>query len=263
MKKTTLAANDADLLEKLIAKYGKVVTSKQIETEARTAWDYQQTHNRIQQLKKNGWLIRIKRGMYAVNDLSSRGYLSISPFVIANLLVPDSYVSFEAALHYRGMFDQYVQQFSSVSLKQYNQTGLESIQYQFIKCQKKFFVGWEEAEIENMTTKIACPEKALVDLIHFRSETYTVDLLIEKLTNYSKDLNLERLVDYAKLASKKTVKIYGFVFDLLGWDSRNLSLQLAGTRSTHRIHENDKIFNAKWRLYYDGYFDKYNKTKER
>ncbi len=262
MKKTTLAAKDADLLEKLIATYGKVVTARQIEVEARTTWDYQQMHNRIQQLIKNGWLVRIKRGLYAVNDLSSRGFLSISPYVIANLLVADSYVSFEAALHYRGMFDQYVQQFSSVSLKQYKETTLESVRYRFIKSQKKFFVGWEKVEVENMTTNIAFSEKALVDLIHFRSDTYVVDLVIEKLINYREDLNIMNLIDYVRLASKKTVKIFGFVFDLLGWDSCELSQLLESTRSTHRINDNDKVFNAKWRLYYDGYFDKYQINKE-
>jgi predicted transcriptional regulator of viral defense system len=262
MKKTTLATNDADLLEKLIATYGKVVTANQIEVEAINTWNYQQMHNRIQQLLKNGWLIRIKRGLYAVNDLSSRGYLSVSPYVIANLLVADSYVSFEAALHYRGMFDQFVNQFSSVSLKQYKETSLESIRYRFIKSQEKFFIGWEEVGIENMTTNIAYREKALVDLIHFRSDTYVVDLVIEKLINYREELNIKNLIDYVRLASKKTVKIFGFVFDLLGWDSRELSRLLEGTRSTHRINDNDKVFNAKWRLYYDGYFDKYQLNKE-
>ena len=87
MKKTTLATKDGDLLEILIAKYGKVVTASQIEAEAKHTWDYQQTHNRIQQLVKNGWLIRIKRGLYVISELSSRGFLSLSPFVIANLLL--------------------------------------------------------------------------------------------------------------------------------------------------------------------------------
>ena len=261
MKNTTLAVKDGELLETLIAKYGKVATAKQIETEAEGTWDYQQTHNRIQQLVKNGWLIRIKRGLYALNDLSSRGFLSISPYVIAGLLVEDSYVSFETALNYRGMFDQFVQQYTSVSLKQYKETNLESIRYRFIKSQERFFVGWEQVEIENMTARIASAEKALVDLIHFRTGKYVVDLVIEKLHTYKEDLNIENLVHYAGLASQKTVKIFGLVFDLLGWDSKELSQLLANKRSTHWIDPNDKTFNARWRLYYDDYFDKYQVTK--
>jgi hypothetical protein len=74
------------------------------------------------------------------------------------------------------------------------ETSLESIRYQFIKSQEKFHLGWEEVEIKDMTTQIAYREKALVDLIHFRSEPYVIYLEIEKWTNYREDLDLERLI---------------------------------------------------------------------
>lgn len=261
MKKTTLATKDGELLEQLIAKYGKVVTARQIEAEAKQTWDYQQTHNRIQQLVKNGWLIRIKRGLYVISELSSRGFLSVSPYVIANLLVEESYVSFEAALAYRGMFDQFISQFTSVSLKQFKEKELDTIRYRFIKTQQKLFTGWESVEIENMSAKIAFAEKALVDMIHFRKGKYAVDLVIEKLQNYEEDLDIARLIYFASLASLKTVKTFGLVFDLLGLNSDQLLQSLASSRSTHRMSSDDKTFNAKWRLYYDEYFEKYRQVK--
>ncbi len=257
MKNTILSIKDSQLLETLIAKFGTVVTAKQIESEAKGTWDYQQTHNRIQQFVQNGWLVRIKRGLYAVNDLSSRGFLSISPYVVAGLLVDESYVSFEAALNYWGMFDQFVDLFRSISMKQYKTTKLESIQYQFIKTREKFFLGWEKEEIENRTARIASPEKALVDFIHFRASQYVIDLVIEKLQNYKAALKLEKLIHYTRFASQKTVKVFGLVFDLLGWDSRELRQILSNSRSTHWVDAGDETFNAKWRIYYDVYFDKY------
>lgn len=261
MKKTTLAVKDGELLEMLIAKYGKVATSSQIEAEAKGIWDYQQTQNRIQQLVKNGWLIRIKRGLYAINDLSSRGFLSVSPYVVAGLLVEESYVSFEAALNYRGLFDQFTQQFSSVSLKQYKATDLETIHYRFIKTQEKLFTGWESVEIDHMTAKIAHAEKALVDLIHFRTGKYVVDLVFEKIQSYEKDLDFEKLFHYAGLASQKTVKVFGLMFDWAGWDSQKLFQLLGSHRSTHRMSSNGNSFNGKWRIYYDEYFNKYQNGK--
>jgi len=261
MKNTNLTVKDVELLEILIAKYGKVATTKQIESEAKDTWDYQQMHNRIQQLVKNGWLVRIKRGLYGISDLSGRGFLSISPYVVAGLLVEDSYVSFEAALNYRGMFDQFVQLYSSVSLKQYKMTELEPIHYQFIKSQEKFYAGWEKVEIENMSAKIASAEKALIDLIHFRTSKYVIDLVLEKLQDHKEDLRIEKLIHYASLASQKTVKVFGLVFDLLGWDSRELFQLLTNTRSTHWVDVDDKAFNAKWRIYYDEYLDRYQNDK--
>jgi predicted transcriptional regulator of viral defense system len=261
MKNTILATKDGELLEKLIAKHGKVVTSAQIHAEAHHIWDYQQSKNRIQKLVSDGWLIRIKRGLYVMSDLTSRGFLSISPYLVANFLVEESYISFDAALAYWGMVDQFVNQYTSISMKQYKITYLESIRYQFIKVQQKMFTGWESVDIENMSAKIACVEKALVDLIHFRKGRYVVDFVIEKLLNYGNDLDMDRLVYFANLASLKTIKIYGLVFELLGMESRQLFHSLEGDRSTHRISPEDKLFNSKWRIYYDAYFEKYRKEK--
>ena len=261
MKRTTLATKDADLLEKLIIRYGKVVTVNQIEAEAKHTWDYQHTHNRIQQVVKNGVLIRINRGLYVIADLSSRGSISISPYVIANLLVEESYVSFEAALAHRGMFDQFAGQFTSVSLKQYKVTDLDAIQYRFIKTQQKMFAGWETVEIENMSARIAFAEKALVDMIHFRKGKYVIDLVIEKLQNYQEDLDIDKLFQYASLASIKTMKVLGFVFDLLGMNSEQFFRSISNNRSTHRMSPDDKTFNSKWRLYYDEYFEKYQRAR--
>ncbi len=160
------------------------------------------------------------------------------------------------------MFDQFVQQYTSISLKQYKATNLESIQYRFIKSKEIFFVGWEEVEIENMPAKIASAEKSLVDMIYFRTGNYMVDLVIEKLQTYKDDLIIENFIHYASLASQKTVKVFGLVFDFLGWDLKELLQLLAGTRSTHWINTKDETFNAKWRLYYDEYFDSYQIEKK-
>lgn len=261
MKYTILTSKDSELLEQLIAKYGKVVTINEIEAEAISAWDYQQIHNRIQKLVKNGWLIRIKRGLYTITDLSSRGFLSISPYVVANLLVAESYVSFEAALSYWGYFDQFTNQFTSISLKQYKETELESIRYRFIKTQQKLYTGWESVEIENISTKIALAEKALVDMIHYRTGKYVSDLVIEILHRDGTTLDMAGLVQFALLASQKTIKIFGFLFDLLGMNSDQLHHALSGSRSTHWMCSSDKTFNARWRLYHDGYFEKYSVVK--
>ena len=113
-----------------------------------------------------------------------------------------------------------------------------------------------------MTAKIACAEKALVDLIHFRTDRYVVDLVIEKLQTYQNELDIQKLVEYIGLASQKTVKIFGFMFDLIGLNSGELSHCLSKRRSTHWISANDQTFNAKWRLYYDDYFDQYQVKKE-
>ena len=83
-------------------------------TKAEGVWD-QQAKKLITKLVGNGWLIRIKRGLYAISDFNNRGFLSLSPYIVANLLVKDSYVSFESALSYYGMFDQWTNTVISIA----------------------------------------------------------------------------------------------------------------------------------------------------
>lgn len=257
MKYSILSAQESHLLENLIVKHGQIVTTDDIFAEAKTTWDEKHVYDLITKLTKRGWLIRIKRGLYAISDLSTRGFLSLSPFVVANLLVKDSYVSFEAALHHHGMFDQLTKKIISVSLTTYKTAVLQGTEYSFVKTKADYYFGWEEAEIENKTARIATAEKALVDMINFHKSKYSIDLVIEKLREHQKELDFVRLKEYIGKVSTTTVKIFGYIFDLLGIDSKKLFDTVDDSRTVHRMLSDATKFNAKWRLYYDEYFDKY------
>ena len=63
----------SELLENLILKHGQIVTTQQIFSEASVFMNHKQTEYLITTLTKNGWLMRIKKGIYAISDLSTRG----------------------------------------------------------------------------------------------------------------------------------------------------------------------------------------------
>jgi predicted transcriptional regulator of viral defense system len=256
MKQTILNTKQGTLLENLIVKYGQIVTSDQIYDQAEGLWDQQGTKKVITKLTRNGWLIRVKRGLYAISDLSNRGFLSLSPYIVANLLVKDSYVSFESALSYHGMFDQLTNRTISISRVQYKTVLLQSFEYSFVTVKEDWFFGWQEVTIDNKTVRIAVPEKALIDMIQFHKSKYSIDVVVEKLTLYKDSLDLQKMTEYLGKMSITTIKIFGFLFDLLGINSNNLYNQVK-LRGTHWILSGDTKFNAKWRLYYDDYFEKY------
>jgi len=260
MKQTILNTNQSTLLENLIVKYGQIVISDQIYDQAGGLWDQLRTKKEIVKLTHNGWLIRVKRGLYAISDLSNRGFLSLSPYVVANLLVKDSYISFESALAYHGMFDQLTHKTISISQVQYKAVQLQSIEYSFVKVLSKWFFGWQEVSIDNKTVRMATAEKALIDMIQFHKSKYTVDLVIEKVSLYKDSLDLQKMTEYLGQMSLVTAKTFGFLFDLLGIDSSDLynKVKLNGT---HSMLAGDTKFNAKWRLYNDAYFDKYQAVK--
>jgi len=261
MKNTILTTNQTELLESLIASYGHIVTSDQIYNQAQTTWDQKKAvKNVITKLTANGWLIRLKKGLYAISDLSSRGFLSLSPYVVANFLVRESYVSFESALAYRGMFDQLTDKIISVSMVRYKDAHLNSVEYSFVKAKKELFWGWEDLVIDGQNARIATAEKALIDMIQLHRSKYTVDLVIEKLREYQSSLDMDKFNEYLTNMSLVTIKVFGFIFDLLGINSDRLQELLKNNQTTNWMLADDKKFSAKWRLYYDEYFDKYQKN---
>ncbi|MDO8572050.1 MAG: type IV toxin-antitoxin system AbiEi family antitoxin [bacterium] len=262
MKQTILTTKQSELLEKLIVMYGQFVTSHEIYKEAEGVWDQQQAKKLTTKLVGNGWLIRIKRGLYAISDFSNRGFLSLSPYIVANLLVKDSYVSFESALSYYGMFDQLTDMIISIAKNRYKAVKLGSIGYSFVNVKDQFFFGWEEVTIEGKAARIATAEKALIDIIHFHKSKYSVDLVIEKLQEYRDSLDMEKMCEYLSRMSTTTIKIFGFILDLLNIDSNTLYESIKIKHSTHWMLVRDKKFNAKWRLYYDEYFDKYQSVEK-
>jgi len=257
MKKTILSIKQNEILENLIVKHGQIVTSHQIYDEADKYFDYQENRDLISKLAKNGWLIRIKRGIYVISDLSSRGFLSLSPLVVANLIEPRSYVSFESALQQYGMFDQLTNKVVSVSEKQHKSVNLSGTEYSFVKTKLDYYFGWQDILIGSYTSHIATPEKALIDIINFHKSEYSVDLVIEKLTEHKNDLDLKRFINYLYKYSTTTQKVFGFIFDLLKIDSEMLYKEVGPQRSTNWMFPGDKKYNSKWRLYYNEYFDKY------
>ncbi len=252
-----ISTKDSQILENLIIKHGQIITSQQIFSEASAFLSHKQTQYLITTLTKQGWLMRLKKGLYVISDLSTLGFLSLSSHVVANLLVKDSYVSFESALHHHGMFDQLTNKIISVSLKSHKTMRLQNFECGFVKTKTDYYFGWQEVAIDNKTARIATAEKALIDMIAFHKSVYAIDLVIEKLREYKNDLNFARLNEYVGKMSMTTVKIFGFMFDLLGIDSSQLLKIAKQSRGAHRMIANARVFNAKWRLYYDAYFDKY------
>jgi len=262
MKQTILTAKQNELLENLIAKYGQIVIAEQIYAEYQGSEDQRQAKKVIAKLVNHGWLMRIRRGLYAISDFSNRGFLSLSPYLVANLFVKKSYVSFESALAYHGMFDQLTSTVISISKMQYKTVQLNATEYSFVNVKDQFFFGWQEIMIDGRIARIATAEKALIDIIHFHKSKYSVDLVIEKLQEYRESLDIEKLCEYISKMSTTTIKIFGFILDLLHIDSNTLYESVKTKHSTHWMLVGDKKFNAKWRLYYDEYFDKYQTSEK-
>lgn len=256
MKRISLTQEELAGLESAIIEHGGVVTFDQLSKYFDE--DRQYSRIRINKLEKQGWLKRIKKGVFAISDLSSRGSLSISHLAIVNILVQDAYISFETALQHHGYFDQLMAKITSISLKQYKTTTIDRIAYKFIKTQDQYFYGWDTYDIDGQSIKIASAEKALIDLIQFHRSLYATDLVLEKLSDYQHDMDMQKLVEYTLKANLTTRRIIGFLMDCVGFDSARLLTSVEGKRSVSAISESESnIYNHKWQLYYDQRFERW------
>ena len=115
-------------------------------------------------LEKNGYIIRLKRGLYVVNPEHSGKTLSSE--LIANHLYAPSYISMSTALRYYGLIPEavYVHQSMTVKHSRSFQTPIGSYDYKYIS-REAFSVGVRSIHKGDYAFLMASPEKALCDLI--------------------------------------------------------------------------------------------------
>lgn len=254
-KRTILSEKELNLVENLIFKYGVIVNFEQVFNELKDHLGRQETRNLIAKLTENGWLVRIKKGVYFIATLESRGIANISEFIISQILVEDSYISFESALQYHKVFDQHLRTIISVSLKQKKEKEIQGTIYSYIKTSQKNYYGWENVPIEERMVKMATLEKAILDMLAFRRTVYSIDLVLEKLRDSKNNFNWEKLNEFSRNQSATVQRILGFLLDKIGVDSRYLcDLAKKNTSGSSYMTKDSRLFNAKWRLYYHNYF---------
>ncbi|OGF22033.1 hypothetical protein A2Y83_03385 [Candidatus Falkowbacteria bacterium RBG_13_39_14] len=253
-KRTILSNIESELLKTLLAKYGEVVDFDKIFLELKALKSRQEVRNLVSKLVKNGWLARIKQGLYYIASLEAMGNTALSVFVIAYLLENQSYVSFEGALQYHGMFDQHLKAITSVTLKGKKQREVQGTQYVFVHTKKENFTGWETRWEYTNKMQIAAAEKALLDMLAHNRSFYAADLVMEKLQEYHRDINWDRFIKLAKTQSITVQRIAGFFLDKFNIESSELLGNVSGEKSASFITKDSKKFIAKWRLYAHNHF---------
>ena len=121
-------------------------------------------NKKVTWLEKQGFIIRLKRGLYVVNPKHSGKTLSSE--LIANHLYTPSYISMSTALRYYGLIPEavYVHQSMTVKHSRSFQTPVGSYDYKYIS-REAFSIGVRSMHKGDYAFLIASPEKALCDLI--------------------------------------------------------------------------------------------------
>lgn len=252
MKNTILSEKDAKLIEKAIVKYGRILSINNLLNIFNELYTGNSAHNRINQLTNIGWFRRIKQGLYLIVDsLSARSQNDISLYIIANSLMSESYVSLSYALNYYQMFDQHDKIVTSITIKNNKKYIFDNHSYNFSKVKKDFYFGFVEKRDGSKIIKIAEAEKALIDYLYLDNSFGSISLVFEKIRNYHKELDLNKLQNYAGRSGITVLRKIGFILDALKLDS-TIAFELArGKHGCSFFTKESKLFNSKWRIYYD------------
>lgn len=239
----------------MLSSGGRILTAAQVRRVLGGRYTKAFLKKRIYQLRQDGWLVSLKRGLYFITDISSRGFVDASSFVIAQAFVKESYVSLESAFSFYNFFEQMLRTTFSVNILKSNQYVFQKSIYRYFKVRQKLYFGFQTQNIDGCFVKVAYLEKAILDYLYFRHDTYSIDIFFEKFPFMKKQIDLKRLLDYAVKFPETTKRKLGFILDLFQMDTKRLA-KLVSRRGYSRLTTNSQNFNAQWRLYYEDRFVK-------
>lgn len=161
-----------------------------------------------------GRLYQLRRGLYTLAPPFQK--VKPHPFVIANRMVPSSYVSLQSALAYYDLIPEYVPVTTSVTTARPARwdTPLGSFEFRHVKVE--LLRGYRLTDLGgNQQAFVATPEKALLDLIYLQPGSDSSDYLRElRLQNLDR-LDMDELQRQADLAgSPKLRRAVNAVLDL-------------------------------------------------
>ena len=252
MKSTILSEKDAKLMEQAILRYGRILNIRDLMNIFQGEYSKASAHNRINLLARAGWFRRVKRGMYLIIDsVTARSQIDVSLLSIVNALVEESYISLGYALNYYQLFDQHSATVVSITAAESKKYLFDGYTFRYAKVKRGMYFGFIERIVNGKKVRLAEAEKALIDYLYLDKSFGSISLVFEKLKDHAREFDLQKLQKYAARSGFAVARKVGFMLDQLNFDSTLLHLTIQKNRGASRCTADSKLFNAKWRLYYD------------
>ena len=146
-------------------------------------------------------VIQLRRGLYTLAEPYQQ--TRPHPFLIANSLLPGSYVSLQSALAYYGLIPEYVAQTLSVTTQRPARWHNELGDFRFQHLATQLLFGYQQVNLmPGQDAFIAFPEKALLDLVHLTPHGDAPAFLAGLRLQNLEQLNPQRLIALAGRAAK-------------------------------------------------------------
>lgn len=169
----------------------------------------------LHHLAKGNWIIRVKRGVYALSAESGFGEPP-HDFEIAMALVTPCAISHWTAMHHHHLTQQipntiFATTPSSTSIPRSIPKG----KYHFIEIKKEYYFGIEKVWIGQSQVHMTDPERTLLDGL--MSPQYCGDFqeVLHAFKMHYHQMNVERMIQYALKLDQSVAKRLGWILEKL------------------------------------------------
>ena len=175
---------------------------------------------------KNGWLYRVRRGLYIPVPLqsSSTEVTPEEPWLIAHKLFSPCYIGGWTAAHHWGLTEQIFNSIYVMTTKKVHQReqNLNGVSFKVKTILPKIIFGTQIIWSGKVKIAISDPTKTLIDGLNDPAVFGGIRMVADALSTYlhSKEFNQEKLLQYAKAMGNSAVyKRLGFLIEQLKSDA--------------------------------------------
>lgn len=244
--------NRVHLLRELVNEGKKIFTIKDAKEKAvKLGWKESTVVSMLFHLKKEGWIWKIKNGVYSITYDSGFGPLP-HEYEISLALVSPSAISHWTALYYHHLTQQTPNVIFAIT--PYGTTIPENLpaMYKFIRITPDHYFGIKDYWAGESRVKITDPERTLLDGLTHPQYCGDFDEVVSAFKMRGEDLDLDKIINYSQRMSIAVQKRLGFILEYIGHKENLISqlqeVKITGYRKLNPMGAEEGKKNIKWNL---------------
>jgi len=193
-----LSERESRALARLTSQNKEIFEIDELAEALETTYDSAKTT--ASRLASNGWLTRLKPGLYLVVPLAAgeNSQYTAHEFYIASHLVEPMYVGFWSALGFHGFTEQVPRSVTVATTKRPPDRTVHDVEYHFVTLAERKFFGHEQYAVGGHQVPIATPEKTLADCADQPKHCGGVREFAKGIREGAEGYNPETLIEYAR-----------------------------------------------------------------
>ena len=222
-----------DLIKRVVVELGPIFSVEQAQPAAKDlGLSESQLRWTLSHLARNNWLVRLKRGLYAVQPPLNGG--DLHPFAVAAVLAQPSAISHWSALAHHGLTTQIPPMVQASTTRRVVTPEMRqgkahrprghavwavlNWEYEFITVRSKSWFGFQQEWVSQWhRVSITDPERTMLDMFAHPGVFGSVRTGMETLERSIESLDLERLIQYAlRYEVGALIKRLGWTLETLG-----------------------------------------------